>query len=92
MRFRILGPVAAWDGHGWAGVPAAKQRTLLAVLLLKANQLASADYLIEQLWGEQPPATAANQLQVYVSRLRRRLDDRPGRVLVTQSPGYRLSS
>jgi DNA-binding SARP family transcriptional activator len=90
MRFRILGPLEVWDGHCWAGVPAAKQRALLAVLLLKANQLVSADWLIEQLWAERPPAAATNQLQVYVSRLRRLLDDRPGRVLVTQSPGYRL--
>ena len=90
MRFRILGPLEVWDGRCWAGVAAAKQRVLLAVLLLKANQMVPADWLIEQLWAEQPPAGAANQLQVYVSRLRRLLNDRPGLVLVTQSPGYRL--
>jgi DNA-binding SARP family transcriptional activator/tetratricopeptide (TPR) repeat protein len=90
MRFRLLGTLAVWDGRCWAGVPPAKQRVLLAVLLLRANRLVAADWLIEQLWGEQPPATATNQLQVYVSRLRRRLDDRPGRILVTQSPGYQL--
>jgi DNA-binding SARP family transcriptional activator len=72
------------------GRAAAKQLTLLAVLPRKADQLVAADGLIEQLWGERPPATAANQLQIYVSRLRRLLNDRPGRVLVTQSPGYRL--
>jgi DNA-binding SARP family transcriptional activator/tetratricopeptide (TPR) repeat protein len=90
MRFRVLGPLEVWDGHGWAGVPAGKQRSLLAVLLLKANQLLSVDWLIEELWAQQPPAGATNQLQVYVSRLRRRLDDRDGLVLVTQAPGYRL--
>jgi DNA-binding SARP family transcriptional activator/Tfp pilus assembly protein PilF len=90
MRFRILGPLEVWDGRGWVGVPPGKQRALLAVLLLKANQLVAADGLIEQLWARQPPTGATNQLQVYVSRLRRRLDDRPGLVLVTQSPGYRL--
>jgi DNA-binding SARP family transcriptional activator/Tfp pilus assembly protein PilF len=88
MRFRVLGPLAVWDGHGWVSVPAGKQRVLLAVLLLKANQLVAAGWLIEQLWAQRLPAGAANQLQVYISRLRRRLDDRPG--LVTQSPGYRL--
>jgi DNA-binding SARP family transcriptional activator/Flp pilus assembly protein TadD len=90
MRYRILGPLALWDGRCWEGVSAAKQRALLAVLLLKANQMVPADWLVEQLWSQQPPAAAANQLQVYISRLRRRLDDRVGRVLVTHSPGYRL--
>jgi DNA-binding SARP family transcriptional activator/tetratricopeptide (TPR) repeat protein len=90
MRFRVLGPLAVWDGHGWVSVPAGKQRVLLAVLLLKANQLVAAGWLIEQLWAQRLPAGAANQLQVYISRLRRRLDDRPGLVLLTQSPGYRL--
>jgi DNA-binding SARP family transcriptional activator len=90
MRFGILGPLAVWDGRCWVGVPAARERLLLAVLLVKAGQLVAADWLIEQLWGQRPPLGAINQLQVYVSRLRRRLDDRPKRVLVTQSPGYRL--
>jgi DNA-binding SARP family transcriptional activator len=90
MRFRVLGPLEVWDGHSWVGVPAGKQRALLAILLLKANWLVATDWLIEQLWAQRPPAGAANQLQVYVSRLRLRLDDRARRVLVTQSPGYRL--
>jgi DNA-binding SARP family transcriptional activator len=90
MRFGILGPLAVWDGRCWVGVPAAKERVLLAVLLLKAGQLVTADWLIEQLWAQRPPVGVTNQLQVYVSRLRRRLDDRPGRVLITQSRGYRL--
>ncbi|HEY5986246.1 MAG TPA: AfsR/SARP family transcriptional regulator, partial [Streptosporangiaceae bacterium] len=90
MRFRVLGPLEVWACGGWAGVPAAKQRALLAALLLRDNQVVAAGWLVEQLWGGRPPAGAANQLQVYVSRLRRRLGDPGGRVLVTRAPGYRL--
>ncbi len=91
MRFRVLGPLEVRDEDGWTNLTAAKQRALLAVLLLKANQAVSAHWLIEQLWDQQPPATAANQLQVHVSRLRRLLGDPRGRILVTQAPGYRLA-
>jgi DNA-binding SARP family transcriptional activator len=62
------------------------------VLLLNANEVVSRDRLIDELWGEDPPDTAAKLVQVYVSRLRKALEpDRAGEagdVLITQAPGY----
>ena len=64
-----------------------KQRSLLAILLLHANQVVSRDRLIDALWGASPPLACGKSIQVYVSRLRKVLaDDR----LVTRAPGYVL--
>jgi DNA-binding SARP family transcriptional activator len=52
-------------------IPAAKQRALLAILLLGANELLTGDRLIDQLWGGRPPASARKVLQTYVSKIRR---------------------
>jgi DNA-binding SARP family transcriptional activator len=88
MEFRILGPLEVYEPGRAVPLGGAKQRALLAVLLLNANHVVSVDRLIDELWGEQPPATAAHTIQVYVSQLRKLLaaDD----VLVTRSPGYML--
>jgi DNA-binding SARP family transcriptional activator len=95
VQFRILGPVEVLDGQRLVELGRPKQRVLLAVLLVHANQVVALDRLIEELWGQQPPAQATASLQAYVSNLRRALEpDRPARtpprVLVTQPPGYRL--
>ena len=66
---------------------AGKQRSLLALLLLHANEVVSTERLIDELWGESPPATVNKSVQVYVSRLRKQLGD--GRS-VTRAPGYVL--
>ena len=64
-----------------------RQRALLALLLLHANEVVSTDRLLDELWGQRPPATAGKIVQVYVSRLRKVLGhDR----LLTRSPGYVL--
>jgi len=71
-----------------------KQRGVLALLLLRANEVVSIDRLIDELWGESPPDSAANIVQGYVSHLRKVLE--PGRergqheVLVSRPPGYML--
>jgi DNA-binding SARP family transcriptional activator/class 3 adenylate cyclase len=94
VQFRILGPLEVLHDHGRPLVlGGAKQRALLAVLLLHAGQVVSADRLIDELWGEDPPQTARSVLQVYVANLRRILEPaRPrraaGGVLRTQAPGY----
>lgn len=71
-----------------------KQRALLALLLLHANETLSTDRLIDELWGERPPASAAKSVQVHVSRLRKALageeDSALADVLVTREHGYRL--
>ncbi len=73
MEFLILGPLEARvDGRALA-LGGAKQRVLLALLLLHRNEVVSTDRLIDGLWGEAPPATAVKVVQVYVSRLRRLL-------------------
>ncbi|MET0939306.1 MAG: helix-turn-helix domain-containing protein, partial [Gaiellaceae bacterium] len=52
-----------------------KQRGVLAMLVLRTGNVVSTDALIDGLWGERPPATAAKSLQVYISRLRKALGD-----------------
>jgi DNA-binding SARP family transcriptional activator/class 3 adenylate cyclase len=73
----------------------AKQRALLAVLLLHAGHVVAADRLIDELWGEEPPETARSVLQVYVANLRKVLEPARSKrtastLLKTQPPGYRL--
>ncbi|HEY1574703.1 MAG TPA: AfsR/SARP family transcriptional regulator [Pseudonocardiaceae bacterium] len=91
IGFRILGPLEFFDGEHWSAIGAAKQRALLAVLLVNANHTVSAEALIAELWGERPPASAAGLLAGYVWRLRRRLGDPAGRLLRTRAPGYQLA-
>ena len=73
MEFRILGPVEVWEGGRRLDVGGPKPRAVLAAFLLHADQMVSADRLIDELWGETPPATARNVLQCHVARLRRAL-------------------
>src|SRR3954452_4750420 len=87
MDFRLLGPLEVADDGNPLVLGGVKQRLVLALLLLHANQVVSTDRLLEGLWGEAPPATAAKSIQLYVSRLRREL----GEVrLATPPPGYVL--
>jgi DNA-binding SARP family transcriptional activator len=87
MDFRILGPLEVAEQDRTLALGGVKQRSLLAVLLLHANELVSADRLIDELWGDAPPSTAGKGLQVQVSRLRKELG--AGRV-ATHPPGYVL--
>ncbi len=83
MEFRILGPIEARK-DGLAVSPGGpKLRALLALLLVNANELVSHARLIDGLWGESPPESAAKALQVYVSQLRREL----GRERIRTRPG-----
>jgi DNA-binding SARP family transcriptional activator len=93
LDFRLLGPLEVFDGARAVVIGGGKRRSLLALLLLHGNEVVSADRLIDELWGEHPPATAAKGLQVYVSQLRKELhngSDRDGDVLVTRANGYVL--
>src|SRR5690242_16262433 len=91
MEFRVLGPLEIADGDRLLHVSGARERALLAVLLIHAGEVVAADRLIEDLWGGDIPGNPANALQVVVSRVRRALEipGRPGR-LVTRKPGYLL--
>ena len=87
MEFRVLGPLEVIGNDGPLELGGVKQRSLLAVLLLHANQVVSRDGLVDSLWGARPPLTFSKSIQVYVSRLRKAIgEDR----LVTQAPGYAL--
>jgi DNA-binding SARP family transcriptional activator len=68
MDFQILGPLEVRHRERVLSLGAAKQRALLAILLLHANEAMSSDRLIDDLWGSRPPETAANALQVYVAQ------------------------
>jgi DNA-binding SARP family transcriptional activator len=87
LRYRILGPLRLCQGGASLAVGPAKQRTLLAVLLLKANQVVSTERLMVELWHGPRPATALKAVQVYVSKLRRLLGDEHGHRLQTCPPG-----
>jgi predicted ATPase/DNA-binding SARP family transcriptional activator len=93
MRYRILGPLEVLDDDEQpVHLGGQRERVLLATLLLQPNRVVSSDRLIEAVWGEHPPDTAANALQVHISKLRKTLSalsvsDNP---LRTQSPGYLL--
>jgi DNA-binding SARP family transcriptional activator len=87
MDFRVLGPLEVHDGERMLSLGGAKQRAVLAILLLRADQVVSSDRLIDELWGERPPRTAVGSLQAYISRLRKVL---PGHTLLSEGHGYRL--
>src|SRR4051794_8576777 len=88
MDFALLGPLRVTGPEGPVEVRAAKQRALLAMLLLNHRDAAvSSTRLIDALWGEDPPPTAMKALQVYVSQLRRTVG---GATIVTRAPGYAI--
>jgi DNA-binding SARP family transcriptional activator len=93
MEFRILGPLEVLEGDRRLALGGSRQRALLAVLLLHANETLSTDALLDELWSQRPPATAAKTVQVHVSRLRKALavDGRTGPI-VTRDHGYRLEA
>ena len=81
MDFRILGPLEVLDEGRAITLGGSKQRALLALLLLHANETLSTDRLIDELWGERPPANAAKTVQMQISRLRKALARRGGQRL-----------
>ena len=85
--FRILGPLEVEGDSGPLALGGQRQRALLAVLLLHAGRVVPTDRLIHELWGDHPPASAANSLQNAVSQLRKVLGPE---TLQTRAPGYVL--
>jgi WD40 repeat protein/DNA-binding SARP family transcriptional activator len=88
VEFRILGPLEAVRDGAPIVLGAAQERALLALLVLHEGKAVPIDRLIDDLWGERAPATAAKTVQVYVSRLRKALG---ADAIVTQGRGYRLA-
>ncbi|MGZ6638457.1 MAG: BTAD domain-containing putative transcriptional regulator [Solirubrobacteraceae bacterium] len=87
IEFRVLGSLEVVGDDGPLALGAPKQRALLAVLLLHRGEAVSSDRLIDEIWGEQPPASANKIVQGYVSNLRKALGDG---LLVTERGGYAL--
>jgi DNA-binding SARP family transcriptional activator/tetratricopeptide (TPR) repeat protein len=87
MDFRILGPLEVVAPDGPVSLGGAKQRALLALLVLSEGEVLSTDRLIDALWDEQPPGTARKALQVHVSQLRKVLGPS---LILTRPPGYAL--
>jgi DNA-binding SARP family transcriptional activator len=85
VEFRILGPLEVWHEGRPIRIGGAKERALLACLLLSANEPVSTDRLVDELWGARPPTTARKSLQVRVAGLRRALGNE---TVLTQSGGY----
>jgi WD40 repeat protein/serine/threonine protein kinase len=91
MEFRVLGPLDVASDNGPVALGGSKQRAVLAHLVLRANALVPAERLIDDVWGDEPPAAARNVLQSYVSRLRKvvgaeRLERRPGGYVLHADP------
>jgi DNA-binding SARP family transcriptional activator len=89
MEFRVLGPLEANDGTTPLALGGRKQRALLARLVLDVNRAIPMQRLLDDLWGEDVPASATKMVQIYVSQLRKVL---PADVLRTQPPGYLVAS
>ena len=87
MDFRLLGPLEVTERGRSVALGGPKQRSVLALLLLHANETVSLDRIQAALWGDDPPPTATKTIQVNISRLRKDLGaDR----LATRTPGYVL--
>jgi predicted ATPase/DNA-binding SARP family transcriptional activator len=89
IEFHVLGSLEVVDPDGPVAVGAPKQRALLAVLLVHRGEVVSSDRLVDELWGEQAPASAVKIVQGYVSSLRKALGDG---LLVTRARGYLLQT
>src|SRR5690348_5835939 len=92
MEVLLLGPLEVRDRGRQVDVPGSRPRALLALLALNAGRAMPAQRLVELLWGDQAPPSAANALQVHVSTLRKHLepDGPPYRVLASRTGGYVL--
>src|SRR3954469_9497348 len=95
LRFAVLGPVRAWRDDTELDLGTPQQRAVLGALLLRRGRTATAEELVDALWGEEPPARAMTALRTYASRLRGVLE--PGRaarqksnLMVSEAGGYAL--
>ena len=92
MRVRVLGPLEVEADTGLLPLGPAKQRTVLALLLARANALVSLDEIIDEVWGEQPTRSATANARMYAANLRRLLDAHVGAPsLAKRGTGYVLS-
>lgn len=91
MEFRILGPLEVVEDGSPVALGTLKERLVLGVLLLHANEFVSRERLIDDLWGEAPPPTAHKAVNVYLSKLRKALGQAGADPIATTAGGYRLA-
>ena len=95
LRVGLLGPVAVWCGDQRLDITAGKIRALVTLLALQGGRDVSRSVIVDGLWGEDPPSSATNAVQVYVSTLRRALGiagvDDPRDVVASTTIGYSMS-
>jgi DNA-binding SARP family transcriptional activator len=72
LQIELLGPIEARVADRVVALGGQRPRTLFALLALMAGRVVTTDRLVDELWGEEPPARARDSLQMHVSRLRRR--------------------
>ena len=87
MDFLLLGPIEVRDGDATVELGAAKQRALLALLLLDAGRAVSVERLVDELWGESAPPSARKMVQIHVSALRKLM---PAGLVRTSAAGYSI--
>src|SRR6201997_894528 len=94
LRFGVLGPLQASANGAELPLGAAKQRAVLAILLINRNRIVPIDSLIDAVWQEHPPPEARGSLHAHISRLRRLVSDAgvdAAATVVSARPGYRLN-
>ena len=96
LRFEVMGPVRAWSNETELDVGSPQQRAVLAILLLSQGWQVSRDVLVDALWGEDPPRSAAGTVRTYISRLRRCLEPVTGcqaaELLKSVGDGYAIDA
>jgi DNA-binding SARP family transcriptional activator/tetratricopeptide (TPR) repeat protein len=84
-RYQVLGPVELFGADGAVRLGGPKQRAVLALLLLNANQVVAEQRFLAMVWGDDAPPSVRGQLQMYISQLRKLIGDP---VIVRRPPGY----
>jgi DNA-binding SARP family transcriptional activator/streptogramin lyase len=90
MDYHVLGPLEAVGREGRLPLGGPHQRAILALLLLNAGRVVATGRLMEAVWGERPPRTAAKALHNSVSQLRKLLGSEGAAAILTRPPGYVL--
>jgi len=97
VQFSLLGPVRAWRRPAELDLGPSRQRAILALLLVRANQLVPVEDMVELLWGQHPPGSAVNTIHKYIGAIRRLLEPglearASGRWLTRHGGAYRLAA
>jgi DNA-binding SARP family transcriptional activator/Tfp pilus assembly protein PilF len=92
VRFQLLGDVTAANERGPVALGSARQRAVLAVLLVEPGTVVSLYHQADRVWGTKPPRNVRQTLHTYVSRLRGALGDADGPRLERHAGGYALAA